>query len=638
MAIADTLPKILKAQRERYGDTKVAMRKKDLGIWKEYTWTEVFEKVRRISLGLVSIGFERGDSVAIIGDTDPQWYWVEYAAQAAGGAVTGIYGDARSTELLHLVANCGARFAFVKGQEQVDNISEIRDRIPGLKRIVFWIDIGLEDYNDPLLIGLDALEDLGRLLGEEHPRLFASNIERGNEEEAAAICYTRGAAGAHPRAIVLSHKYLVRNCDLFLQCDPWLDTGILVSHAPPISALDQIVGVAAVLSAAVEISFAEGRGTFDNDMREMGPHYLFCVASFWEDLISTIRAKMGRASYLQRALYKFSLRTAHQVTEFHFSGKTPPVGQRMIYDFANLLIFRPLRNNLGLSRVRSAIQGGAFLSAECLWYLHSIGIKLKQIYACAECGVLSMHREGDIRAMTVGPPMEKGTLSIGQDSEVLFERHGRPIGRYRNPPLRSGIGHDPGRLDTGDVGCFDADGHLVLVGRGDEVFTAKDGNLISLQSLEARLRFSPYIRHAMLIGGNNREFVSAIICISYENVGEWAKNHQITYTTFLDLSQKTQTYELVQQAIVRLNKDLPRDARIRKFVNLHKEFDADDGELTRNGSVIRSFVEKEYMDIIAAMYKGDEVYVAETGVKYRDGRTGKVRMGIQIRSLEEQGI
>ena len=633
MARGDTLPKILKLQNERYGDKKVAMRKKHLGIWKEYTWKDVYENVKSVSLGLVSLGLMRGDNIAIIGDSDPQWYWAEYAAQAAGGTATGIYVDARSRELLHFIKDCDAKFAFVKGQEQVDNISEIKDQLPRLKKIFYWVGMGLQQYRDPLLMTYKELQDLGTICEKKHPGLFENNIRRGKEEEEAVICYTQGTAGALPKGIALSHKYLIKNCDLWFRYDPWSDTGILVSYVPPISALDQILGVAGVLIAAVEVGFPEEPDTFNNDIREMGPHYFYSGASFWEGLVSSIQVNMNKASYLKKALYDFFLPIGYEVADLHFLGKKPALIQRFAWVLANLLVFRPLRNNLGLSRIRSAYQGGAFLSPDCIRFLHAIGVNLKQTYALAESGLITMHRAGDMKAATVGPPVEEGTIRISENGEILFRSDQRPIGQYKHSDADNEVADVQGWIHTGDVGFLDKDGNLIILGSRNEILCSKKGNLVSPESIEAKLRFSPYIKHAMLIGGNERDFVSAIICISYENVGEWAKSHHITYATFLDLSQTTQAYDLVQEALVQVNKDLPGDTKIRTFLNLHKELDADDGELTRTGKLRRKFMEEHYKDIIDAIYKGKEEYLAETEVRYRDGRIGIVKKGIQIRSL-----
>lgn len=633
MTSADTLPKILRIQKERYGDKKVAMRKKDMGIWREYTWNEVYENVKQVSLGLESIGFTRGDNIVIIGESDPQWYWAEYAAQASGGTATGICAYARSAELLHLIQNSSPKFLFVRGQEQVDNISDISDQLPTLKRVVYWVGMGLQHYSDPLLMSFEELQDLGRVYEEKHPNRFDNNINRGRGEEDAAICYTQGTAAALPRPIILSHEYLIKNCNAFLRYDPWSDTGILVSYAPPTSAVDQIITVAGVLTASVEISFPEGPATFDNDIREMGPHYLYCVASFWEYLVEAIQSNMNRASYLKKALYDLSLAIGYRFVGCHFQRKTPTVAQRISWALANLLVLRPLRNNFGLARVRSAYQGEAFLSSECFRYLHAIGVNLKQLYGHSECGLLAMHLAKDIKAETLGLPMEDGTIEIGQNGEILYRRQEKPVGRHKGLATDEDLARLQGQIHTGDVGVFDRDGHLIILGRRDDVFQSASGTLNSFQSIEGKLRFSPYIRHAILIGGNQRDFVSAIICINYENAGEWAKSQHITYSTYFDLSQKDQTYELVAKVIGQINKGLPQDVRIRRFLNLYKDLHVDDGELTRNGNLRRRFVEEHYAGMIRAITDGKEEYHGETEVKYRDGRIGTVKMSIQIRSL-----
>lgn len=629
---ADTLPGILKVQKEKYGSRKVAMRKKDLGIWKEYTWNDVYENVKWASLGLGSIGCGRGDNIAIIGESDPQWYWAEYAAQASGGTATGIYASAHSEELLHLLRSSKTKVAFVRGQEQVDNICEIRDRLPTLMRIVYWVDSGLQRYSDPMLISFDALQGLGRKVEERHPDLFDSNLDRGRGEQDAVICYTQGAGAGLPSPIVLSHDYLIKNCSACFRYDPWFDTGILVSYVSPTSAMDQIIAVAGVLCAAVEISFPEGPDTFDDDVREMGPHYLLCAAPFWERLVKAVEVNMSRASKLKKALYDWSLATGYTFADYRVQEKTPSLAQKISWTFANLLVLRPLRRNLGIARVRSAYQGGAFLSPECLRYLHGIGVNLKQLYAHSECGVLAMHRDGDIKFGTVGPPTEEGTVEMGGDGEILYRRRERPVGKHEGAAADAEITRQPRPVPTGDMGVLDRDGHLILLGRKEEVFKAKNGTVIALQGIEAKLRSSPYIAHAVLIGGGQREFVSAIVSIDYKNVGEWARRQHITYASYLDLSQKDQTYQLVEQIIGKINRELAEDVQIKRFLNFHKDLDVDDGELTRSGNLRRSFIEQHLAEMIHAIYSGKDVYEGDSEIKYRDGRSRAVRMSIQIRS------
>lgn len=625
--IVDTLPKILKANKERYGDDKVAMRKKDMGIWKEYTWKDVYENVKQISLGLLYIGFKRGDNIAIIGDTDPQWYWAEYAAQACGGTATGIYGDARSEELLNLVQGCDANVAFVKGQEQVDNINEILDHLPDLKKIVYWDSRGMQHYSDPILTSFQDLQASGRIYGEAHPNCFENSVDRGDGEEDAAICYVQEATGALPTAVVLTHRYLLANHYLFFKYDSWCDTGIFVSHVPPVSALDQTIAVATALATAVQISFPEGPDTFNNDMREMGPHYLYYVGSFWEHLVADIQANMNRSSHFKKTLYDLSVAIGHTVTDCHFRKVKPTFGQKSAWFLANLLVLRPLRNNLGLGRVRSAYQGGDLLGSEYVRFLHSIGVHVKQIYGHPQCGLVSMHREHDVRPTTVGLAIQEGAITIDETGAIFHSTDGVPIGRLKESAASEPIVRQKEKLHTGHIGSFDENGHLIVLGGKDGVFRSRNGTTVSLEIIEAKLRFHPHINHAMLIAGGECGFVSAIIGISYENVGEWAKNNHVSYSSFVDLSQHVQVYHLIENIIKKVNNDLPQELQIRRFLNLHKPMDVDDGELTRNGCLRRRNILERYDRIIAAINDGEEEYL--------DGSASGLKAGIAIRSIPE---
>lgn len=632
MTIVDTLPKILKIQAEKFGAKKVAMRKKHLGIWKEYTWKDVYEHVKWISLGLIRIGLNRGDVIAIVGDADPRWFWTEFAAQAAGAIAIGIHKESQITELEYFFEQCNARFVFVQGQEEFDTISELKSQLAKIEKVVYWVAAGLEKYQDPILMSHDELENMGQRYEMEQPGIFEDFIDRGAGKDVALICFTPGTTRFLPKGITLSHDQLIMNASLWLKQDLWGNQSILYSYLPPVSAFEQIFGVSCALTAGLIICFPEGQDTADKDLREMGPHYLYGDGFFWEDHVSTILGNISKSSYIKKAIYDFFLPIGYRRAQDTMKGNRLSLLWWIAWLLANLLLFRPLRDKLGLSRLRSGYLGGSMVSPDCLRYFHAIGVNLKQVYSLAETGIITMHRDDDVQAETAGLPVEEGTLRISESREILF-RSNRISSAYKDSVNVQMLIDDEGWLHTGDNGYLNENGHLVILGRSNHLLQFENGGVIPFDSIEAKLRFSLYIKHAFLVGGGNREFVSVLIWIRFVNVCSWAESQHIPYNTFMDLSQKTQVYDLIQEHIKRINQDLPTACRIVKFVNLHKEIDADEGELTRNGKLRKVFLEERYKDIITAIYKGEHEYLAETEVKYRDGRTVLLKTQIQIRTL-----
>jgi long-chain acyl-CoA synthetase len=631
--IADTLPKVLKAHAEKFGDRKVAMLKKNFGIWNKYTWKDVYEHVKRVSLGLISLGFKPGDNVAIIGDNDPQWYWAEYAAQAAGGSATGLFVDAHYAEVQYIIDHSDARFVFAKDQEQVDKVLTVRDRLPRIEKIFYWEHKGLWHYDSPLLMSYEELEELGRRYEETHPGHFEENIEKGKGSDVAVLCYTSGTTGAAQKGVILTHDWLIKNYELWSKHDPWYETDVFLSYVPPAWAMEQAQGIAGALISAVTIAFPEEPETVQNDIREIGPQYVFFGARLWDARASAVQSKINETSRLKRFLYNLFLPVGYRIADFRFQGKRPDPFWQALWGLGNLLVFRPLRDKLGLSRVRSAYQAGASMSSDCFRFFHAIGVNLKQLYGLTESGIITVHRDGDIDPESVGTPLEPGTVRIGERGEILFKSDRMCRGYYKNPEATRELIDEEGWLHTGDAGFLTERGHLICLGRVRDLVQLGSGDWFAPEYIESKLSFSPYIKFAMAIGGEDKPFVSAIICIDYTNVGHWAEAQHIPYTTFVDLSQKPEVYDLIQREVGRVNRYLPEATRIRKFVNFHKEFDPDEAELTRTRKLRRKLMESRYQELIEAIYSGKEEYQVEAEVKYRDGRTGLIKTAIQIKSI-----
>lgn len=629
----ETLPQILRDQAAKYGHRKIAMRKKEFGIWRGYTWQEVYDHVKWVALGLVSLGFKPGDHAAIVGDNDPQWFWAEYAAQACGGAATGLYVDAHYGEVQYLVDHSDSRFVFAKDQEQVDKVLQVRAQLPKVERIFYWEDKGLWYYDDPLLMSYEELEKRGKEYEQSHPGLLDEMLARGKGADVAALCYTSGTTGTVQKGVMMTHRQLVHNCEVWFQQDPWYDTDVYLTYVPPAWAMEQVQGIAGALMAGVEICFPEEPETVQNDLREISPQYVFFGARVWDSLASDIQARINDSTRAKRWLYQRFLHFGYRMADDRFKGKKSGVWRRGLWWLGNLLVYRPLRDKVGLLRVRSAYQAGATLSPDCFHFFHSIGVNLKQLYGLTESGIISIHLDRAIDPESVGVLLEPENTRVGERSEVLCRTSRMSLGYYKNPEATRELVDQEGWLHTGDSGYITEAGHLVLYGRVRDVEVLPSGHPFAPEYIESKLGFSPYIRYAWVIGGADRPFVSAVVCIDYQNVGDWAEGHRIPYTTYVDLSQKPQVYDLIQKDIERVNRYLPEPVRIKRFLNFHKEFDPDEAELTRTRKLKRRVMLERYQGLVDCIYGGGTTYDVEAEVKYRDGRTGVIRTTISVRDV-----
>ncbi|MEW6033261.1 MAG: AMP-binding protein [Chloroflexota bacterium] len=638
-ATVDTLPKLLRAQYQKYGDKKVAMRKKEFGIWNEYTWKDSYQHVRRVSLGLVSIGLKPGDVVAIVGDSDPQWFWAEYATQAAGGIAVGMYVDAHFTEIKYLLSHSEAKFVFAKDQEQVDKVLEVKGDLPALQKVIYWEAKGLWYYDLPFLMSWEELEGLGKKYDEEHPAAFDENIDRTKPDDIAVLCYTSGTTRAtedgiaKQKGVMLSHGFLITNASAWHEVDPWFDNDVWLSFVPPAWGAEQITGIAGCLLSGTEVNFPEEPETVTENIREVGPQILFMGARLWENYASLTQSKNNDTTRLKRWLFNTFLRVGYRRADLKFQGKRPSIIERGLFSIADWLVFRPLRDKLGMLRLRSGFQAGSSLSADTLKFFHAIGVNLKQLYGLTEGGVFCFHTDDDIDPETVGRPIHMDWVRISPQGEILLTGPLRSKGYYKDPEATRELIDSEGWLHTGDSGHINEKGHLVFYDRIKEMVELSSGRKFAPSYIEGKLRFSPYVKDVMVMGGPDKPFVSAMVNIDFENVSDWAEEHRINYTTFVDLSQKEQVYDLILKDMERVNRYLPDEMKVRKFVNLHKEFDPDEAELTRSRKLRRKFVENRYADVIGAIYGGKEGFDIEAPVKYRDGRTGIIKTTIRVKSV-----
>jgi long-chain acyl-CoA synthetase len=636
----NTLPKLLRTRCQKYGSHKVAMRKKILGIWHEYTWKEVYDHVERTSLGLVSIGLKPLDVVAIAGDSDPEWFWAEYAIQAAQGIPVGLYVDAHFTEVKYLLAHSEARFIFAKDQEQIDKVLQIKEGLPQLEKIIFWDPRGLWDYDLPFLISWEKLEQEGERLKQAHQLAFDVNIDAVKGNDVAVLCYTSGTTRAtedgisKQKGVMLSHNFLIENARAWQSVDPWYDSDVWLSFVPPAWGTEQITGIAGCLLAGTEVNFPEKPETVTENIREVGPQILFLGARLWENYAATVQAKNNDTTRLKRFLFNNFLRVGYKVADLKFHKKKPSLIVRALYRLGDYMVFAPLRDKLGLLRLRAGYQGGATLSSDNMRFFHAIGVDLRQVYGLTEAGLQTVHRSDDIDPETVGKPLKPEWMKISPEGEILTGGSLKCNGYFKDPEATKELIDPDGWLHTGDAGYINESGHLVYYDRLKEMVRLPSGRQFAPSYIEGKLRFSPYIKDCVVIGGMDKPFVSALININFDNIGNWAQSNRVVYTTFVDLSQKDEVYNLIKKDVDRVNRYLLDETRIKRFVNLHKEFDPDEAELTRSRKVRKKFVENKYQELLDAIYSGKDAYEIEAAVKYRDGRTGVLKTAIKIKNVE----
>ncbi|MBM4448304.1 MAG: long-chain fatty acid--CoA ligase [Chloroflexi bacterium] len=628
--VPDTIPKLIKRNYERWpGRTAMAM--KNFGVWQRYRWHDYYHKVKYFSLGLISLGLEPGDVVGIIGDNEPEWFWSEFATQAARGIVTGIFVDSIPSEVKYIAEQSGAKFAVVNDQEQTDKFLEIKDELPALKKVIYWDPKGLRNYDDPILISFADVLQLGQEYEKSHQQLFEQNVAQAKGTDTAFIYYTSGTTGL-PKGAVLTHQALINTAQAFVDRYPLAENDDLISNFPAAWVGDSFFATIPHLLSGARLNFPEEPETIAEDTREVGPNFAIYGPRQWESLVRDIQVKMLDAHPLKRFIYRLFMPVGYKMADFHFANKRPNLLWRILYGIAYFTLFRALKDRLGLSHVRFAVTGSSVLSLDTFRLIHAIGIELRQNYGSTEAGLISSHGKGEIKFESVGRPAIGTEVRITDEGELLV-RNNCLFNGYHRDENKTAATLVNGWCHTGDAVNIDEDGHLLFIDRMDHLGQLRSGIKYAPQYVEGRLRFSPYIKDAMVIGGRDKDFVSAIINIDFGMVGKWAERNHIPYTTFVDLSQKEEVADLVRQDLLRVNSYLPEPARVQRFVLLHKEFDADEAELTRTRKIRREFMEERYKELIESMYRNGSEINVKAPVTYRDGRKGFVSTSIKVRDI-----
>ena len=629
----ETLPQFLmKHAIENPG--RVAMRERNYGIWQAITWRAYYDHVKYFALGLTQLGLQPEETIAIIGDNRPEWVIAELAAQSVGAKAIGIYQDAVVNEIIYIIGQADVTFVVAEDQEQVDKILEMWPELKRVRQVIYYDPKGLRNYMEDFLMYFPDVEQLGREYEEAHPGWWEQRVLDGQGSDLAILSTTSGTTG-NPKLAMLTHRNLIKMGRNLLDVDPVEKDDEFVSFLPLAWIGEQMVSLACGLQAGFPINFPEEPETVQHDIREIGPQVMFSPPRIWENLVSQVQVRIEDSSWFKKHVYNWAMPIGYQMADVRFQKLEPSLGLRLKYFLADWIVFQEIKDQLGLRHLRRAYTGGAALGPDVFRFFHALGVNLKQIYGQTETsGISVVHRDGDIKFQTVGLPIPETEIRIAESGEILVRSPAVMQGYYRNPDATAETLID-GWLHSGDAGYFDEDGHLIVIDRAKDVMTLHDGTKFSPQFIENKLKFSPYIKEAVVFGGD-WPFVTAMINIDFANVGKWAENNRLAYTTYTDLAQKEDVYALVRAHIEEANADLPPAARIRRFLLLHKELDADDAELTRTRKVRRRLVGQRYDNIISALYSQNDYLELETTITYQDGRTATLQTRLHIETLEQQ--
>jgi long-chain acyl-CoA synthetase len=627
-----TLPQLLRLRALEEGD-RVALREKDLGIWNEITYAEYYEKVLLFAHGLLSLGFNPGDRLAILADNIPEWLYAELGAQAVRGISVGVYQSSLPPEIAYMLTYTGASIVLAEDQEQVDKLYEIRNEIPQVRHVIYEDEKGMGGYRDPWLLSFQEVLERGREHRTKHPEAVEKLLLSASPEEVCHLSSTSGTTG-RPKAAMLRHRNMVHMGVALQGVDPLAPTDDYLSFLPLAWIGEQMMSVAMALTGGFAVNFPEAVETAMHDLKEIGPHVMFSPPRVWESIQSNIFVRISESPRFNRFVYERLLRIGYRAAEYRMRGRPMPLALRLAYWLSDQLLFKPLRDQLGFLRLRRAYTGGAALGPDTFRFFHAIGVNLKQIYGQTEIiGIAFVHRDGDIRYDTVGKPIPGTEVRISEEGEILCRSDAVCAGYWERPEATAETFRD-GWLHTGDAGYLTEDGHLVVIDRLSDVMRTQSGEIFSPQFVENKLKFSPYIKEAVVFG-DRKPYLAAFLNVDPQTVGKWAEDRGLAYTTYLDLSTKPEVAELIQKEVERVNRDLPEALKVRRFLLLPKLLDADDEELTRTGKVRRGLIARKYGPLVEALYSGQEEAEVETEFRYQDGTVQRVRARVPVLTLGE---
>lgn len=637
-ASLDTFPKLMLGHARLRPDHD-AIREKHLGIWQSWSWAEAAAEVRALACGLAGLGLKRGDKLAIVGDNRPHLYWGMTAAQALGAIPVPLYQDSVADEMAYVLDNADVKIALVEDQEQVDKILEIQDRCPKIEHIIFDDTRGLDDYHQSHLHDYREIQQAGRDFDRKNPDFYQQQVDSSNGEDIAIMLYTSGTTGK-PKGVVLTNdNAIITARNGIIREGLGADEEVL-AYLPMAWVGDNLFSYAQSYVAGFCVSCPENISTVTNDLREIGPTYYFAPPRVYENMLTQVMIRMEDASSIKRHLFHYFMNHAKKVGVDILNGEPVSMKDSLIYKLGNLIIYGPLKNVLGLSRVKLAYTAGEAIGPEIFDFYRSLGINVKQLYGQTECMVfICVQPDGEVFADTVGTPAIDVEIKINDSGEILYRSPGVFHSYYKNPESTASTKTEDGWVLTGDAGYIDdSNGHLKIIDRARDVGKLTDGTLFAPKYIENKLKFFSYIKEAVLFG-NEREYSTAFINIDLDAVGNWAERRNLAYSGYIDLAGQAEIYQLIKDCIDNVNQDLSRDSRlgnsqIRRFLILHKELDADDGELTRTLKVKRSNVAERYQVLVDALYSGSSECHVNTQVTFEDGRTGMLEADVSIWEAE----
>ena len=624
-----TLPQFLAAQAARFGAARTAIRDKAYGIWQTYHWEDYLRYVKHAGLGLIALGFRRGESAGLITDNHPEWLFAELGTQAVGGITVNLFTSAVADDLSTSLKRIRASFVFAQDQEQVDKMIAVRGRLGHVRHVIYIDPTGMGSYwDDPWLISFRDLLKMGEVLDQDHPDRFPAELQQGRPEETALMIQTSGTTGL-PKMARLSHRNLTAIGEGWVRAITIQPGENWISMSPPAWIVDQMWGLGVALLGGMTMNFPETPETVQEDFREIGPSRIITASRFWEDLASRIRVRMADAGWIKRRLFAEAERVGRSVISRQIRKEPLPLYLKALHRLAALIVYRPLLDRIGCANFRSAYTGGHPISPDVITFFRAIGLNLKQCYGLTEAGgIFQIQPDDEVKPETVGKPLPGVQIRIAADQEVLVSSPSVFQG-YDQDYQATEAAFTDGWLRTGDAGYLDRDGHLLIIGRKEEIIRNKSVEAFSPDFIETRLKFSPFIKEAVIFG-EGRPYLTAMINIDFGNTGNWAEQRMIPYTTYLDLSQQRSVEELILSEIRKVNEPLPEVMKIRKFILLYKLLDADEDELTRTGKVRRRFVYGLYLRLIEAMYNGEEEVRVKGKIRYRDGQTGEIDTLVRV--------
>ena len=637
MRSADTFPKLLLDHARKRGN-RPALREKGYGIWQTWAWSQVAAEVRALACGLAAMGFKRGQSLAIIGDNRIRLYQAMAAAQSLGGVPVPLFQDAGHEEMVFVLNNADVHFAVAEDQEQVDRLCDIRDRCPHLAHIIYADPRGISRCAEDFLHSYEEVQGRGRVHDEQHPEFYPQEVAQGRGEDVAFILYTSGTTGG-PKGVVLTHDNLIISGRNAAELDGLGPDEEVLAYLPMAWAGDNMFSFAQSYVVGFCVSCPESSDTVLTDIREIGPTYFFAPPRIFENILTTVMIRMEYAGRLRRSMFHYFIGIGRRVGIPILEKKPVRPIDRLLYGLARWCVFKPLMDTLGFSRIRVAYTAGDAIGPDIFNFYRSLGMNLKQVYGQTEGSVfVTIQHNGEIKDHTVGTPAKDVEIRISEAGEVLYRGPGVFHSYAKDPEATRAVKDADGWVHTGDAGCFNGDGHLTIIDRVSDLGRLNDGTPFAPKYIENKLKFSPYVKEAVAFG-DQRDCVAVIINIDPLAVGNWAQGRNLWYSGYADLAGKDEVYELIAECVAKVNRELAGETRlgvpqISRFLVLHKELDADDGELTRTRKVRRHFIAEKYAPLIDALYAGKERCHAETQVKFEDGRVGVVRAELGIREVQ----